>query len=91
MDARSKFKAEKIIEMAIQFKTANDKLCKELGYDYSAETFIKGDRNIVILNDIGGLGEVNGQLIEADKDENFWLCMIFGEIEPIKCELFDCD
>ena len=69
---------------------AQDKVSKELGFDYSAECFIKGDKHICILNDIGGLGEINGQQIEAEKDENFQLVTLL-EMEPIKCELFDCD
>ena len=31
-----------------------------MGYDYSSECFIKGEKKIVILLDIGGYGEVNG-------------------------------
>ena len=42
-----------------------------MGFEHSSETYIKGDKNIVILYDIGGLGIVNGQPVEKDKDENF--------------------
>ena len=61
-----------------------------MGFDYSCECFIKGEKRIVILNDIGGLNEIQGQPIDPEKDENFWLLMIF-EMEAIKVELFDCD
>eukprot|EP00356_Strombidium_inclinatum_P012219 CAMPEP_0170503512 /NCGR_PEP_ID=MMETSP0208-20121228/45036_1 /TAXON_ID=197538 /ORGANISM="Strombidium inclinatum, Strain S3" /LENGTH=47 /DNA_ID= /DNA_START= /DNA_END= /DNA_ORIENTATION= len=47
--------------MALQFKNTQDKLAKEMGFDYSSECFLKGDKHIVILMDIGGLGEVNGK------------------------------
>ena len=76
--------------MALQFKIANDNLAKQMGFDYSSEAFLKGDQQIVIINDIGGLGTVNDAPIEPEKDHNFWLVMIF-EMEPIKAELFDCD
>ena len=44
MTARLRMKTEKIINMALEFKMANDKLAKEMGYDYSSEAFLKGDR-----------------------------------------------
>ena len=69
---------------------AQDKLAKDMGFQYSSECFIKGDKNIVILTDIGGLGEVNQEPIDTKKDENFKL-VIFFTMEPIKAELFDCD
>ena len=77
--------------MTLQFKIAQDKISKELGFDYSAESFIKGDKRICILADIGGLGEINGTPIEKEKDENFQLCILLEMDDPIKCELFDCD
>ena len=42
-----------------------------MGDELSSECFIKGDKNIIILYDIGGLGIVNGQPVDKDKDENF--------------------
>ena len=61
-----------------------------MNYDYSAETFIKGEKNIVILFDIGGFGEINGQKIDPSQDENFKICFIF-EMDYLKTEMFDCD
>ena len=62
-----------------------------MGFDYSSECFIKGDKNIIILNDIGGFGEIQGQPENTKKpDDNFWLLTMFN-MEPIKAELFDCD
>ena len=51
---------------------------------------MKGEKHVIILMDIGGLGEVNGKPIEKDKDENFWL-LLFFEMEPMKVDVFDCD
>ncbi len=62
-----------------------------MGYDYSSECFIKGEKKIVILLDIGGYGEVNGQLIDPMKDENFKLFIFFEMAEALKVDLFDCD
>ena len=62
-----------------------------MGYDYSSECFIKGEKKIVILLDIGGYGEVNGQLIDPLKDENFKLFIFFEMAEALKVDLFDCD
>ena len=62
-----------------------------MGYDYSSECFIKGEKKIVILLDIGGYGEVNGQLIDPTKDENFKLFIFFEMAEALKVDLFDCD
>ena len=76
--------------MALQYKIANDNLAKQMGFDYSSESFIKGDQQICIINDIGGLGTINDQPVDPEKDHNFWLVMIM-EMEPIKAELFDCD
>ena len=42
-----------------------------MGFELSSECFIKGDKNIIILYDMGGLGIVNGQPVDKDKDENF--------------------
>ena len=62
-----------------------------MGYDYSSECFIKGEKKIVILLDIGGYGEVNGQLIDPTKDENFKLFIFFEMSEALKVDFFDCD
>ena len=84
-------KTKNMIERAIMFQKAQNKLAKEMGFEYSSECYIKGDTNIVLLVDIGGLGEVNGMLIEPQNDENFKLIILFEMEQPIKCELFDCD
>ena len=76
--------------MALQYKQTQDKFAKQMGFDYSSECFIKGEHRIVILIDIGGLHEIQGQPIEPEKDENFWIVMIF-EMDPIKVDMFDCD
>lgn len=38
-----KAKAEKILESCVNLKISQKKLSKELGFDSSKETFIKGD------------------------------------------------
>ena len=83
-------KTEKIIEAVLNLKQAQAQLARQLGFDHSAESFIKGERNIVILYDIGSLGEL--QLLDKTKQQPdlFQLCMMF-EMEPIKTEMFDCD
>jgi predicted regulator of Ras-like GTPase activity (Roadblock/LC7/MglB family) len=50
-------------------------MCKELGFDSSRETYIKGERNIVIILDL--------------KKEYQLVIMI--EMNALKCEFFDCD
>ena len=54
---------------------SQQKLVKELGFDASRETFIKGNESIVIM-------------LELSKD--FYL-IIMMEMSPIKVEFFDCD
>ena len=66
----------------LEFKTAQDNMAKTLGYDCNTESFIKGQRNIVVMCDIVGDGEIKG--------ENFKLVHIF-EMAPIKVDLFNCD
>ena len=58
-----------------------------MGFEYSSETFIKGDSNIVILYEIGGLADAGRA---NDRNDNFHLVVIL-EMEPIKTDLFDCD
>ena len=84
-------KTKNMIERSLLFKKSQDKLAREMGFEYSSESFIKGDRNIVLLLDIGGLGEVNGEPVDPKHDENFKLFILFEMEQPIKCELFDCD
>ena len=50
-------------------------MCKELGFDCSRETFLKGDRNIIITLDL--------------KRDYFLIIMM--EMNQLKCEFFDCD
>ena len=45
-----------------------------------------------MLIDIGGLGEINDEVIAKDQDENFKLILSLNFQEaPIKAELFDCE
>ena len=64
-----KVKTGNIIDMALQYKISQNKLAKELGFDYSSECFIKGEKRIVILVDIGGLRESADD--PKKEDENF--------------------
>ena len=77
--------------MGLEYQMTQQKLCKEMGYDYSSECFIKGERKIIILIDIGGYGEINGQPVDPKKDENFKLFIFFEMSEALKVEMFDCD
>mmetsp|Transcript_8932 Transcript_8932/g.15133 ORF Transcript_8932/g.15133 Transcript_8932/m.15133 type:complete len:106 (-) Transcript_8932:17-334(-) len=76
--------------MAMEYKHTQDQMAQEMGFDYSSECFIKGERTVIILMNIGGLNEVNNQPIEKSKDEDYWL-LVYFEMEPLKAELFDCD
>lgn len=50
-------------------------MCKELGFDLSKETYLKGDSNIIIVLDL--------------KKE--YQLVIMMEMNPLKCEFFDCE
>ena len=50
----------------LDFKAAQEDLAMELGFDNCQDTFIKGEKNIVMLIDIGGLCEINDEVIAKD-------------------------
>ena len=51
------------------------KMIKELGFNHSKETYIKGNDSIVLI-------------IELTKEYNL---VIFMEMSPLKVEFFDCE
>ena len=70
-----KKRVEGVLDQAVSFRISQTKLCKDLGFDNSRETFIKGDNSIVIL-------------LEITPE---YLIVIFFEMNPLKVEFFDCD
>ena len=70
-----KKKVENVLDQAVSFRISQTKLCKEMGFDNSRETFIRGDNSIVIM-------------LEITKD---YVMIIFFEMNPLKVEFFDCD
>ena len=50
-------------------------MCKELGFDTSFETFLRGEHSISIIFQI----------------KTNYLLLIFFEMNPLKVEFFDCD
>ena len=70
-----KKRVDSVLDQAISFRISQNKLCKELGFDNSRETFIRGENSIVIMLEI-----------TAE-----YLMVIFFEMNPLKVEFFDCD
>lgn len=50
-------------------------MCQELGFDLSRETYLKGDRNIILILDL----------------KREYQLVIMMEMNPLKCEFFDCE
>ena len=63
------------MERAISLRISQVNMCKELGFDCSRETYLKGDKNIIIMIDL--------------KKEYHLVIMM--EMNQLKCEFFDCD
>ena len=70
-----KKRVETVLDQAVSFRISQSKLCKELGFDSSKETFIRGDNSIVVLLEITPA----------------YILTIFFEMNPLKVEFFDCD
>ena len=66
---------EDVLERAVNLQHSQAKMVKELGFDASRETFIKGNESVVIM-------------LELIKD--FYL-VVFLEMSPLKVEFFDCE
>ena len=61
-----------------------------MGFEYSSECFVKGDKMIAILSEIAISQDKQDEKKEQKVKDNFQLVTIF-EMEPIKTELFDCE
>ena len=70
-----KKKVTQVLERAISFRLAQQKMCKELGFDHSRETFIKGETSIVVI-------------LELTPEYSL---LFFFEMNQLKVEFFDCD
>lgn len=68
-------RVDQVLERVISFRMSQMNMCKELGFDCSRETYLKGDRNIIIVLDL--------------KKE--YQLVIMMEMNQLKCEFFDCD
>jgi hypothetical protein len=47
-----KEKSEKLLEKVVAFKVSSTKMSKEVGYDYSKESFIKGRNTILMTTEV---------------------------------------
>ena len=68
-------KVEGVLEQMVSFRIAQTKMAKELGFDTSRETFIRGEESIVIM-------------VEVLPD---FLLVVLMEMNPLKVDFFDCD
>lgn len=64
-----------MLERLISFKLSQKKMCSELGFDSSRETYLKSDNSIAII-------------IEISKAYQLVLLM---EMNALKVEFFDCE
>ena len=71
----TKARVEQVLKKAISFRISQKKLCKEMGFDMSKETFIKGETSIAIM-------------LEVSFE---YILVIFLEMNALKVEFFDCD
>ena len=66
---------EGLLEQIVSFRIAQTKMAKELGFDSSRETYLRGESSIAIMVEIV---------------PNFLLVVLF-EMNALKVEFFDCD
>ena len=59
----------------VSFRIAQTKLAKEMGFDSSRETYIRGNNSIVMM-------------IEIKED---FLLIVMMEMNGLKVDFFDCD
>ena len=70
-----KKKIEGVLEQMVSFRIAQTKMAKELGFEFSRETFIRGETSIVLM-------------VEVLPD---FLLVVLMEMNPLKVDFFDCD
>jgi hypothetical protein len=63
------------LERLVAFRISQRKMCQELGFDSSRETYLKSDNSISIILDV-------------NKEYHLVILM---EMNALKCEFFDCD
>ena len=63
------------MEQIVSFRIAQTKMVKELGFDTSRETYLRGETSIVVM-------------VEIIPD--FLLTILF-EMNPLKTDFFDCE
>ena len=68
-------KVELVLERSVSFRLSQMKMVRELGFDSSRETYIKGYDSIVIM-------------LELTKE---YYLIIFMEMAPLKVDFFDCE
>ena len=70
-----KVKVENVLERAVSFRLSQHKMCQELGFNNSKETFIKGETSVIVM-------------LELTKE---YFLIVFFEMNALKVEFFDCD
>lgn len=68
-------KVDLLLERLVSFRLCQQKMCKELGFDYSRETYLKSKNSISILLDV---------------NKEYYLVLLM-EMNALKVEFFDCD
>ena len=71
----TKVRVEQVLKKCISFRIAQKKMCKEVGFDLSKETFIKGETSVAII-------------LEVTFE---YVLVIMLEMNALKVEFFDCD
>jgi len=66
---------DQLLERLVSFRISQKKMCSELGFDFSRETFLKSDNSISIILDFG----------------KAYYLVILMEMNALKVEFFDCD
>ena len=64
-----------LLEQIVSFRIAQTKMAKELGFEYSRETFIRGETSINLM-------------VEIIPD---FLLVVMMEMNSLKVDFFDCD
>ena len=68
-------KVDTVLERIISFKLSQKKMCTELGFDSSRETYLKSDNSISIIIELSQAYQL----------------VILMEMNALKVEFFDCE
>ena len=70
-----KKKIENLLEQVVSFRIAQNKMIKELGFDMTRESYLRGENSIVIM-------------VEIIPD---FLLVVLFEMNALKADFFDCE